>query len=885
MVAQFADPGFDADASSAGAYARSTPKARGHKTKAHQAKGHNATTEAPLANFLPYVALVRDDVVLLKDGGLLVAVTYTPLQRDGISQDQRDQIACATETGMRDLDGRWAIWTRWSRRRSLRYPGGGFEVGSAAQLVDASWRGEFAPDYCFADRFTLYAVMYPSRGWEAFGDRVEAELGEGVPAAAAVWRSLVRNWSSTGVIRDLNDKLQAHLETLDRALSSALATMSELQPRRLRGDELRGHLQALVSPCEPDLGLPAPVHHQYLDGYLGSDQFDTTGDQLVVTGRAGLDERRHIAALTIKDWPEDTRPGMVDQLLFLPQEFDWVQSFVFKDRSVAMRSIVAMQRFFLNTRHSASAIAFQYFTKQESEIASSDKQRLANEAQAARDALESGNAVYGLYSGTLFVHGRSYAECTKAVKQADQALRNSQLQVIRETVGLLSAFLGALPGNRDRVVRRSLMTSGNLVDLMSLAAASSGPQQNDYYTEQLGGMVEAGAEHAGEAALPQPPLSLLHTAYGVPITFNFHVGHLSHTLFVGPSRGGKTVKALFLLSQACKYDPNIIILDKDKSSKIWTLTHGGRYINPAEDSDKASGLQMAPMTLLSDPGSRIWLTDFIASLMTSRQGDPGLSSREMKEIEKALAALEVFPSHLHTLTALCDQLPRELQERLERWCAGSALGAWFDNPEDSFELSRITTIELGQVLNDIELSGPTLHYLFRRIEKLAEKRERPTFIYVPEVWSASQNPLFARNLVNFLKTMAKLLGTVVMDTQSLEDAAQGDARFFTAVRENVPTLIFTPNPNAEAIRKFYVEQFGLSQSQVSQLSRGLQRRNYYIKQGSSFVAVDTLLPSFVHNVLRSDSRGLEVFERHYRSDIPLAQWSEGYLVEISGEQK
>lgn len=496
MVAQFVQGAPNVSAVGAASVGnRSTRRARSQK----------APAEAPLANFLPYVALVRDDVVLLKDGGLMVAVVYTPLQRDGISQEQRDQIAFATETGLRGLDGRWAIWTRWSRRRTLRYPGGAFEPGSAAQLVDASWRAEFDPDYCFADSFTLYAVMYPSRGWEALGDRVEGELGQGVPATVAVWRSLLRSWSSSGVIQDLNEKLTAHLDALDRGLSSALATISELQPRRLRGDQLRGHLQSLVSPCETDAPLAAPTHHQYLDGYLGSDQMDTTGDQLVVTGRAGVAERRHIGALTIKDWPEDTRPGMVDQLLFLPQEFDWVQSFVCKDRTVAMRSIVAMQRFFLNTRHSAGALAFQYFTKQESEISSSDKQRLANEAQDARDALESGNAVYGLYSGTLFVHGRSFNECSAAVKQADQALRNSQLQVIRETVGLLSAFLGALPGNRDRVVRRSLMTSGNLVDLMSLAAASSGPQSNDYYTEQLGPVVVPGDERSGPMSEAQPP--------------------------------------------------------------------------------------------------------------------------------------------------------------------------------------------------------------------------------------------------------------------------------------------------------------------------------------------------------------------------------------------
>lgn len=838
-----------------------------------RAKGSEHPSTGALASFVPYIGFVRDDVCFLKDGGLLVAIQYTPVERDALPDDEHLQLAARVETGLKDLDGRFAVWTRWQRRKVDVYERGDFEPRSIENFIDAEWAARFPRDVCFRDRYYLYVALYPAKRMARFVERTEEELGKGRGAIVSFATALKGSLSAKAQMQQLLDAVATQLERLDTALHPAMVGLTPLKPRRLRGDVLRGHLDALVSGDRNETALKAPTRTQPLDSYLGHAQVDTGGDQLVFSGTRTAHGKTHVSALTIKEWPGSIGPASLQSLLYLPEEFDWTQGFVCKDHTLAMKAIETMQQYFINSGKSFMQLLTEFMTKEQSRIKSNANDQLEAEAQAARDLQESLQARFGDYFNTLFVYGDDYDGCRRATQRADEAIRQGGFQTLRESVGLIVAWLGALPGNRRFLQRVGLMSSGNLVDLMQVAGAHEGPSNNPYYAKQL--QIEA------------PPLALLPTPYGIPLRMNLHVGDNSHTLLVGKTRDGKTMMALFLLSMALKYRvrvqetqrverPNVIIFDKDNSAKIWTHMHGGVYLEPSLDGDETS-MKLAPVQMVSDPAQRGWLANFIAGLLCSRAGDTPLSSSDMREIDAALTRVAASPPEARNMTGVRLQLPMHLRGRLERWCMGGTLGGWFDNTEDGFELTSLTTVELGRVLKDPDLASPVLQCMLVKVELLAQQRDRPTFIYIPELWYALQLPQFRDFIRDWLKTMAKLLGTVIMDTQSLEDTSQEDAKIFTTLRDNVATILFTPNRRARAIAGLYKEQFGLTETQIAMLESGISQRNYFVLQDGGLRVVDVLLPKAIVHPLRSDRLGRATFDSVYEPSDPSREWSVRYM--------
>ena len=94
-----------------------------------------------------------------------------------------------------------------------------------------------------------------------------------------------------------------------------------------------------------------------------------------------------------------------------------------------------------------------------------------------------------------------------------------------ETVNTVEAWLGSLPGHVHANVRRPLLHSLNLADLVPVLDANS----------------------RGWPAIPvplfppdSPPLMHAATTGATPFRLNLHVGDLGHTLVLGPTGAGKS---------------------------------------------------------------------------------------------------------------------------------------------------------------------------------------------------------------------------------------------------------------------------------------------------------------------------------------------------------
>ncbi len=117
-----------------------------------------------------------------------------------------------------------------------------------------------------------------------------------------------------------------------------------------------------------------------------------------------------------------------------------------------------------------------------------------------------------------------------------------------------------------------------------------------------------------------------------------------------------------------------------------------------------------------------------------------------------------------------------------------------------------------------------LSYLFHRIEDRFDGR--PTLLIVDEGWLALDDPGFAGQLREWLKTLRKKNASVIFATQSLADI-DGSA-IAPAIIESCPTRILLPNERAlePQIAAIY-QRFGLNDRQIEILSRATPKREYY----------------------------------------------------------
>jgi type IV secretion system protein VirB4 len=99
-------------------------------------------------------------------------------------------------------------------------------------------------------------------------------------------------------------------------------------------------------------------------------------------------------------------------------------------------------------------------------------------------------------------------------------------------------------------------------------------------------------------------------------------------------------------------------------------------------------------------------------------------------------------------------------------------------------------------------------------------------LIVDEGWLALDDPGFAGQLREWLKTLRKKNASVIFATQSLADI-DGSA-IAPAIIESCPTRILLPNERAlePQIAAIY-QRFGLNDRQIEILSRAAPKREYY----------------------------------------------------------
>ena len=435
-----------------------------------------------------------------------------------------------------------------------------------------------------------------------------------------------------------------------------------------------------------------------------------------------------------------------------------------------------------------------------------------HEIDGALDQLMSGEFVLGEHHATLLAFGDEVSDVQEHLAWARAELLDRGIVARPLDLALEAAFWSQLPGNWSYRPRPCAITSLNFLCFSPFHNFMSGkPTGNPW----------------------GPAVTVMKTASGAPLYFSFHASPsgdaegerlLGNTVVLGQSSAGKTVLLGFLLAQAQRFDPTVVVFDKDRGLEVAVRAMGGRYF-PLRVGEPTgwNPLQLEP----TGPGL-LFMQELVRSLASS----PGeqASHGEEHELEAAVANLarhiERPDRRLSTLVQLCGE---GLSRRLRRWCEGGQYGWVFDNAEDTLDLTRhrIHGFDITGFLDNPTVCGPMMRYLTYRTEAMLDGRR---FIYLfDEWWKALSNDALARLSRDKGKTIRKQDGLLLLSTQEPADALRSPEGRSNI--EQCATLILLRNPAAD--RADYVDGLKLTEREF-ELVRTLPEdsRRFLVKQGA-----------------------------------------------------
>ncbi|HOG03373.1 MAG TPA: VirB4 family type IV secretion/conjugal transfer ATPase [Accumulibacter sp.] len=758
------------------------------KLKKHRSR------DAGLADLLNYAALVDDGVMVGKNGAFMAAWLYKGADNASSTDEQREAVSLRINQALSGLGNGWMVHVDAARLPAPNYLDRGtshFPDGVSA-AIDEERR------QLFEGLGTLYEGYYVlTLTW--------------FPALLAQRKFVELMFDDDAKAPDHKAHTHGLIEFFKRecvSIESRLSSAVELQ--RLRGhrvvnedgsevthDDFLRWLQFCVTGMNHPVQLPS--NPMYLDALIGGQELWTG-----VVPKVG---RKFIQVVAIEGFPLESTPGMLTALGELACEYRWSSRFIFMDTHEAVRHL---DKFRKKWRQKIRGFFDQVFNTHLGPI-DQDALSMVADAEAAIAEVNSGLVAQGYYTSVVVLMDEDRSRLEASARQVEKAVNRLGFAARIETLNTMDAYLGSLPGHGVENVRRPLINTMNLADLLPTSTIWTG---------------------SNAAPCPMyPPLApaLMHcvTHGATPFRLNLHVRDLGHTFMFGPTGAGKSTHLGILAAQLRRY-AGMSIFAFDKGMAMYPLaaairaqTQGssGLHFTVAADDDQ---LAFCPLQFLETKGDRAWAMEWIDTLLALN--DLHTTPAQRNEIGHAILSLHA--SGGRTLSEFSVTIQDEaIRDAIRQYTVDGAMGHLLDAEEDGLSFSDFTVFEIDELMNLGEKYAlPVLLYLFRRIERALHGQ--PAVIMLDEAWLMLGHPAFRAKIREWLKTLRKANCLVLMATQSLSDAA--NSGILDVIVESTATKIFLPNLYArdEDTAALY-RRMGLNARQIEILATAIPKRQYY----------------------------------------------------------
>ncbi|WP_206245848.1 VirB4 family type IV secretion/conjugal transfer ATPase [Novosphingobium terrae] len=756
-------------------------QARRNKLAKHRGK------HAGLADLLNYAALVDDGVVLAKNGSLMATWIYRAEDAASSTNEQREALSARINQAFVALGSGWMIHVDAVRRSSVAYSdrGASHFPDPVTQAIDDERRAYFQQlGTMYEGFFVLTATWFPP-------SITEQKIKE------LVFDDDRERKTNTERTYDILTEFKRKVRNFEDSLSSAIK-LTRLKGVRVAGEE-DGHtlfddqlrwIQRCVTGENQPIALPS--NPMYLDAIIGGRD--------LWTGTVPKIGRNFIQVVAIEGFPLESTPGILNSLSEVRCEYRWNTRFIFMDTHEAVQHL---DKFRKKWRQKMRGFFDQVFQTNSGRI-NQDAVAMVEDAETAIAEVSSGLVAQGYYTSVVVLMGEDRDALERDTREFERKIMSLGFVSRVEELNAMEAYLGSLPGHGVENVRRPIMNTLNLSDLLPSSSIWTGNAiaPCPFYPEN------------------SPALMECVTHGSTPFHLNLHVRDVGHTLIFGPTGAGKSTLLSILAAQLRRY-PDMSIFAFDKGMSMYPLCKavGGLHFTVAGDEEK---LAFCPLQFLGTPSDRAWAAEWIESILALN--GVVVTSAMRKEIAHALDSMHKTGAKMLTdfSHAVQDQTVRDA---LTPYCVGGTMGHLLDAREDGLSLSQFTTFEVEELMGLGEKYAlPVLLYLFRRIERAL--KGQPAAIVLDEAWVLLGNDVFRDKIREWLKVLRKANCAVIMATQSITDAA--NSGILDVLVESTATKIYLPNPEAgnEDAQKLY-SRLGLNRRQIEILRTALPKRQYY----------------------------------------------------------
>ena len=765
-----------------------------------QLKRHRARDEA-LCDLLNYAACVAPGVVIGKNSALIAGWEYSGEDNASSTDPQRDVVSVRLNQAFARLGNGWILHADavrcpanpYSARQLSRFP------DRVSLAIDEERREFFSePGAAYESKYVICVSYLPPSG-------AVKKLSE------LIYEDDKLPGDDRLEARNTLALFERELAALENRLSSSfklrrLGPRTEITEdgREVVYDDLLSHLQYCVTGIRQPIRLPrSPM---YLDAIIGGQELH--GGVLPRIGR------NYLQIVAIEGFPSDSYAGILTSLGELAIDYRWSTRYIFLEGWEALSHI---ERFRRKWKQQVIPFLAQVLNLKTDNI-NEDAASMVTDASAAKLGISGGAVSAGYYTANLLFYGEDRSLVEHSARQAEKAINNLGFSARIETINTMDAWLGSLPGHGVENVRRPLINTMNLADLLPVSSIWQGEKK---------------------APCPfYPPLSpaLAHvlTTGNTPYYLNLHVGDIGSAFVGGPTGSGKSTLLGFFAAQFRRY-PGMTLYCFDKGMSMYTYCKaaGGTHYNIAGDDDT---LSFCPLQYLDSEGDRSWAAEWLEQICALN----GLvvTPAQRNEIARSIKSLH---QRKHTsLTDFCSTVQdTAIREVLNEYTLEGSKGRLFDAEEDTLGLEAFTVFEIEELMNLAPKYGlPILLYLFRRIER--SLRGQPAAIFLDEAWLMLGHPVFKDKIKEWLRVLRKANCLVLMATQSLSDAVNSGV--LDIIKDSTASKILLPNPNAkdEDGGALY-RRFGLNDREIEIIAGATPKRDYYFKTDEHQRIIDLAL--------------------------------------------
>jgi len=444
-----------------------------------------------LADLLLYDSLIEDGILLLHDGGLLAGWKFRGPDLGSATAAEMSTLSARLGAILR-LGSGWMVQCESIRSQAPGYPEGQQFPDSITRIIDDERREQFMAEGAhFESEYFLTLTYLPPIARE---EKIKGWMFEGIKG---------RQGEGARVLEQFKSRVAA-FEDVFRSLFTVTRLKSVFEREAASKGAVYDELLRYVHRCVSwkDHPIRRPDFPVYLSDLLATEDF--VGG---LTPRIG---KRHLRVIAIDGFPKASVPGILAALDTLPISYRWSSRAILLDPEEA-RSLLDKVR--KKWRSKIRGLKDQIMQTQNGPV-NLHAQQMSLDAEEAMSVAVAGDVLFAQYTTNVICADIDEAKVEEAVGLVKKTIQNLGFAARVEDVNSVEAWVGSLPGDGYRNVRRVVLHTLNLADLLPISAVWAGNKENPcpFYPPKSPPLLFAATTGSTPSAMAPPNMPSMHAA-------------------------------------------------------------------------------------------------------------------------------------------------------------------------------------------------------------------------------------------------------------------------------------------------------------------------------------------------------------------------------------